>query len=260
MKKKISYSICLIVISVLCNCFINVSAQVPQGLNYQAIARDTAGALLKNRSINVRLSIISGTPTGVIQWQETHALNTNKFGLFTLIIGQGTSTGVGASSTFSAINWASASFYLKVEVDYTGGINYTDMGTTQFWAVPYALVAQNAFNTHPGPTGPTGVAGSNGATGATGPTGTNGSNGATGATGNTGLTGDTGPTGVAGSNGATGATGPTGTNGSNGATGATGNTGLTGDTGPTGVAGSNGATGATGPTGTNGSNGATGDR
>ena len=39
----------------------NVFAQVPQGLNYQAIARDALGNLIINKNINVRISIISGS-------------------------------------------------------------------------------------------------------------------------------------------------------------------------------------------------------
>src|SRR5271157_2507064 len=85
----------------------NAFAQVPQGLNYQAVARDASGALVKNQNINVRLSIISGTPTGTVKWQETHFLSTNNFGLFTLIIGKGVTTGIGTCSSFATINWAS---------------------------------------------------------------------------------------------------------------------------------------------------------
>jgi len=76
------------------------NAQVPEGLNYQAVARDASGTLIKSQNINVRINIISGSTSGTLQWQETHAVTTNNFGLFTLVIGQGTSTGAGASSTF----------------------------------------------------------------------------------------------------------------------------------------------------------------
>jgi hypothetical protein len=284
MKKTFLLSVLLILF--IGFSFYNVSAQVPEGLNYQAVTRDASGALVKNQAIGVRLSIISGSPTGVVQWQEKHSVNTNNLGLFTLVIGQGTSTGVGASTTFAAINWASASYYLKVETDYSGGTNYTDMGTTQFWSVPYAFVAQNAFNSHPGPTGPTGPIGpmgpsgsngTNGLNGATGPTGHMGPTGVigplgpvgtAGTTGHDGPTGSMGPQGITGSFGATGANGATGTAGTNGATGtagangangATGNNGAIGATGAAGNNGAIGATGAAGANGTNGANGATGN-
>ena len=250
-----------------------VEAQIPQGFNYQAVARNASGGLLVNQNVNVRISIISGTATGTIQWQETHNPTTNQFGLFTIIIGQGTSTGVGTVATFSAIDWATSNHYLKVEVDYTGGTNYLDMGTLQLWSVPYAMVAGNALNSPTGPTGAIGATGLQGPTGPTGLSGTNGTNGATGPSGHVGPTGPIGPIGPSGTAGATGnngaqgptgpqgftgPTGPTGINGANGATGAIGNTGATGPTGLTGAAGSTGLQGNTGPTGNTGATGLTG--
>ena len=77
-----------------------VYAQIPQGFNYQAVARNATGGLLNNQSIDVRISIISIQILGIIQWQETQNVTTNEFGLFTIIIGQGTSTGAGMAASF----------------------------------------------------------------------------------------------------------------------------------------------------------------
>ena len=57
------------------------------------------------------------------------------YGLFNLIIGSGAIQ----QGAFSSINWAGDSYYLKIEMDITGGTNYTNMGTTQFLSVPYAM-------------------------------------------------------------------------------------------------------------------------
>ena len=223
-------------------------AQVPQQVNYQAVARNAAGAVLANQSVSVRFTVRDLSPTGTAVYQETHAaLTTNQFGLFTTTIGTGTQVG---ANTFSSVNWATGAKYLQVELDATGGANYVSIGTTQLNAVPYALYAANSPAGATGPngavgsTGPTGPIGPTGA-GATGPTGPNGTGG-----GPTGPTGSTGPTGTGG--GATGATGPTGSAGVAGAAGSAGAAGATGHTG------ANGATGVTGPTGSNGSAGATG--
>ena len=82
-------------------CAITFAQSVPQGINYQAVARDASGTELANQSLTVRLSVISGSSTGTISWQEDHSVTTNDFGLFTTIIGQGTSTGLGSSANFS---------------------------------------------------------------------------------------------------------------------------------------------------------------
>lgn len=115
----------------------NINAQAPQAFQYQAIARGSNGLPLINQNVNLRISIISGSPSGSILYVETHAPTTNQFGLVTLPIGQGTV----ANGTFSSINWGSNSHYIKVEMDENGGFAYQDMGTVQLLSVPYALHA-----------------------------------------------------------------------------------------------------------------------
>jgi len=176
-----------------------LAQSVPQGINYQAVARDINGVELSNQALTIQLSIIEGMLPGILSWQESHPVTTNDFGLFTAIIGQGTSTGLGSSVTFDAVDWGSENHYVKVE------INGIDMGTTQLMSVPYALQAGN-----PGPQGPAG------ANGIDGTDGVDGNDGAPGATGPQGLTGATGPAGADGIDGAIGATGPQGPAGADG--------------------------------------------
>lgn len=217
MKKSIL--IFLFAAFVICS----ATAQVPQAFKYQAIARDLSGNAIANQNISLRINILQGSSTGTSVYCETHNVTSNGFGLMNLEIGNGTYV----SGNFSTIPWATGSFYVKIEMDATGGTTYQPMGTSQLLSVPYALYAENATTGLTGPTGPTGPAGTNGVTG---PSGTNGTNGATGATGPSG--GPIGPT------GSTGATGPTGSIGNTGLTGATGATGLVGATGATGPIGS----------------------
>jgi hypothetical protein len=174
-------------------------AQAPQKINYQAVARTSAGQVIPNQLIAVRFSIRDLTATGNVLYRETQNLTTNQFGLFTAAIGGGT---VNAGSMLS-INWGSGDKYLQVEIDPAGGSNYVSMGSDQLLSVPYALFAGNSSSGITGPAGATGPTGLNGATGptgvgVTGATGPSGLNGATGATGPTGLQGITGPTGAAG--------------------------------------------------------------
>ena len=61
-----------------------------------------------------------------------------------LIIGNGTTTNVGSSSTFDVVDWGAAAHSLKVEINYGNG--YLDMGTTDFMSVPYSLHAKTAAN------------------------------------------------------------------------------------------------------------------
>jgi len=125
------------------------------GLFYQAVARDNNGKELANKAIDVKFSIISGNPLGTVVYQELHSHKiTSQFGVFTLVIGEGTPTG-GTFSMFSMIQWGEAPHYLKVEVKFDN--DFIDMGTMQFLAVPYALYAQKSLEAGPaGPPGPKG--------------------------------------------------------------------------------------------------------
>ncbi|MBC7913196.1 MAG: hypothetical protein H7Y07_03645, partial [Pyrinomonadaceae bacterium] len=118
-----------------------VAQQLPQ-INYQGVARKADGSPVAEQSIALRLTIHDGGPTAVSAYSETRQRTTNKFGLFTAIIG-----GTGASSqtgNMSTINWSTGNKYLQVEIDPQGGNNFVDMGTSQLQSVPYAIFANSA--------------------------------------------------------------------------------------------------------------------
>ena len=124
-------------------CAITFAQSVPQGINYQAVARDGSGAVLMNQNLTIQFSVISDITTSAVSWQETHTVTTNDYGLYTAIIGVGTTTSVGSSATFDVIDWGSTTHFLKVEMD---GV---DMGTTQLMSAPYSLHTKTADNIDP---------------------------------------------------------------------------------------------------------------
>jgi len=166
-------------------------AQAPQKMSYQAVIRNSSNALIKSALVNMRISIIQGSPTGTVVYVETQLKSTNDNGLVSVEVG----TGTVVSGIFSTINWASGPYFIKTETDPTGGTTYSITGTNELMSVPYAFYCANGVA---GPTGPAGPAGATGPVGATGPAGP---------TGATGATGPAGPIGPAGAPGATGATG-----------------------------------------------------
>ncbi len=136
-----------------------VAAQsVPQGIHYQAVARDNTGKEMSEKTIDVRFSIIPGNPLNSAEYEELHqAIRTSKYGVFTLIIGNGVRVG-GTLNSMSEIQWGQAAHFLKVEIKFEN--NFVDMGTMQFLSVPYALFAGKSLE--PGPAGPTGPQGAQG--------------------------------------------------------------------------------------------------
>jgi uncharacterized protein (TIGR02145 family) len=116
---------------------LNTKAQAPQGIPYQAIARNASGVAIASTAVKVRFSIRDSIATGAIKYQETHNPTTSALGLFSVNVGLGTVV----SGTFSGINWGKNAKFLQVELNTTGGTTYTDLGTTQMMSVPYALHA-----------------------------------------------------------------------------------------------------------------------
>lgn len=114
-------------------CFLlqQASAQTPQKLTYQAIIRNSSNVLVTNQQIGVQISILKGSVTGTPVYTETQNPTTNAFGLVNIEIGGG--------AGFSTIVWANSTYFIKTEIDTTGGTNYSISGVSQLLSVTYAL-------------------------------------------------------------------------------------------------------------------------
>lgn len=148
---------------VLFLCTGNLNAQRIGDLNgiyYQAVAlddevkqivgTDVIAKPLYNRNIGVRFTVTKGL-NGLVQWQETHTTNTDKYGLFTLVIGKGSPTGTAAYARLLDIPWIDADQWLKVEISTKNDGNYKMVSYQQFMSVPYAFytddIADDAITT-----------------------------------------------------------------------------------------------------------------
>ncbi len=115
-----------------------LSAQIPQGIKYQAVARSSQGQVVTSQIIGLEIAILQGGPNGQVTYTETHRPTTNEFGLFTIVIGEGTAI----LGTFSNIDWSLGEYFVRTSLDINGGNNYAFMGTSQLLSVPYALYAE----------------------------------------------------------------------------------------------------------------------
>lgn len=132
--KKLYTLISLIVIT-------TINAQAPQGFNYQATVRNSAGVLITNQSVSFKFSILQNSDTGTVVYSENQTTTTDDLGHASLVVGRGTPV----TGTFSSINWANGTYYLKIELNTGSG--FVAMGTTQLLSVPYALHANTATST-----------------------------------------------------------------------------------------------------------------
>jgi uncharacterized protein (TIGR02145 family) len=131
----------VVLTSVLMALCILALAQAPESFNYQVVVRDgTTNSPLTNQNVSFKMSILKGSSSGESQYSELHSANTGALGIVNLVIGNGTDK----AGTISAIDWGADTYYLKVEIDKTGGTTYVEMGTTQLLSVPYAIYAKTS--------------------------------------------------------------------------------------------------------------------
>jgi hypothetical protein len=131
MKYTISNALTLICLLLA----IMTHAQAPQGIPYQAVARNSSAAILASTNISVRFTIRDSIATGAIKYRETHSVTTTAQGMFSVTVGQGTAV----AGTFAGINWGKNAKFMQVELAPAGGSSYTDVSTTQMMSVPYAM-------------------------------------------------------------------------------------------------------------------------
>jgi hypothetical protein len=119
-----------------------LGAQAPGKLSYQTVIRDNSHELVVNTSVSISISILKGDVGGPVVYSETHNPVTNANGLISLEIGAGKRSWW--RPEFKNIDWSADAYYIKTEVDLTGGTNYTIAGISQLLSVPYAMHANSA--------------------------------------------------------------------------------------------------------------------
>ena len=127
----------------------NTIAQVtPDGILFQAVARDINGNAAAGRNIYAKVSILKGTATGSSVYAESFKVVSTDDGIFTLVIGKGVRTS--GVQGLTSIVWNDALYFVNIKIaiepslptpGWSPDTEYQDMGTSQLWSVPYALFA-----------------------------------------------------------------------------------------------------------------------
>ncbi len=226
------------------------SAQSGQFISYQAVVRDASGALIKNRPVGVRISILQGSSSGNTVFQELHNPNpeTNENGLLNIEIGSGITL---TPSKLHEIDWSTGDYFIKSEIDPASGTNYSLISTAALNIVPYAFYA---FNGGKGEKGDKGDQGEKGDRGEQGLKGDKGDRGDKGDIGDRGEKGDRGEQGIKGDKGDRGDKGDNGDRGEKGDRGDRGTQGEKGEKGDRGEKGEKGDRGEPGPPGSGSGN------
>ena len=121
---------------------VQLKAQAPQKMSYQAIIRDANNSLLSLKNVSMRISILRGEFESSAVYIEAQNGKTNLNGLVSLQIGNGTNL----FGNFSKIDWSKGPYYIYTETDPDGGFDYRLNGKSELLSVPFALFAANSSN------------------------------------------------------------------------------------------------------------------
>lgn len=133
-------TVIILIVSALIISAPDLNSQVPQGFTYQALALTATGQPMRDKDMQVRITIQSDSLGGTIFWNELHpSVTTNNSGVFTLILGKGSRSG-GTAAAFSDIDWSVTPKFIKTEVNDG---TWHNMGSARLWSVPYAMVAND---------------------------------------------------------------------------------------------------------------------
>ncbi|MDB5243598.1 MAG: hypothetical protein JWP57_4223 [Spirosoma sp.] len=114
---------------------------VPQGMNYQAVARNMAGQVLANEAIELKIGLTSRQGTApTTHYSETHSVTTNQFGLFTVVIGAGKAT----TGRFNQVPWSTDDIWMEIAIRHKADNRFATISNSKLLAVPYAFHAGTA--------------------------------------------------------------------------------------------------------------------
>ena len=134
MKKVLSFLLILLA-------GITVVVAQPQKMTYQMVVRDNNNELIVNQQIGVKVSIIKDSANGPIAYAEAHTTTTNANALANIVIGTGIPLLI---TSMTDIKWGEHDYYLNIQIDPTGGTNYTVSGTQQLLSVPYSFYSERS--------------------------------------------------------------------------------------------------------------------
>ena len=120
-----------------------VFAQAPQKMSYQTVIRNSSQGLVSSDTVGIKISILQGSSTGSAVYIETQTPTTRANGLASIELGGG----MVLLGRFSNIDWANGPYFVKTEIDPSGGESYSIEGTIQLLSVPYAIYAKNGIST-----------------------------------------------------------------------------------------------------------------
>lgn len=113
----------------------------PEGMNYQAVARNAKGEILVNQPIALKVVLFSMQTNGKLEYyNEMHDVVTSPAGVFSLVIGRGSK----GNGVYENIPWALENIWMEVSIKSKGQGDFAVISNSKLLAVPYAYHALTA--------------------------------------------------------------------------------------------------------------------
>lgn len=117
-----------------------LAQSAPEGLHFQAIARNLDGKLLQNKRLNVQVELFTAGDQEKVYYTEKHSVKSNATGILNFVIGEGNV----ADGKFADIPWTDEQMWVRISVKLPSDRDYQIISAGQLFAVPYALYAEQA--------------------------------------------------------------------------------------------------------------------
>ena len=108
---------------------------VPQGMKYQAVARNLSGEVMANQAIAIKIALQGNGANAGVHYTERHDVITNQFGLFSLVVGDG----IVDQGDFANVPWSSEDIWMEVAIKNAGESSFSTISSSKLLAVPYAF-------------------------------------------------------------------------------------------------------------------------
>ena len=147
MQRKL-YLLAILLITSLITTKVIAQTTGPDGVIFQAVATDPQGNPAANRTIYIKDAILQTTATGTVVYSETFQVTASSTGVFTIVIGKGQR--LTGPTSIASLDWSAGPYFLNLKAAVAPSVpltnwnvdqQYVDMGTSQFWTVPFALFA-----------------------------------------------------------------------------------------------------------------------
>lgn len=117
-----------------------------KGFNFQAVARNADGSVQSAQVVQLSIGIYPTDEETAVLYQENHTVTTDKFGVFSLVIGKGIYE-AGSAASFEDIDFSQVDAWISVVLKDGG--NNVEIAHAPLLSVPYAESSYQADNGMP---------------------------------------------------------------------------------------------------------------